>query len=131
MNQEQFLKLISEIYDEGLATIKLKNADYATDDDPFKNFRSAETIGVDVEKAILVRVLDKLSRIGNLLNKEPSVVEESVEDTLLDAINYLAILLAKRKSDKANDENVQLTYTWTKDESGRVYTSSSGMSVIC
>jgi hypothetical protein len=103
MNQEQFLRTISAIYDNGLAIIKLKNADYATDIDPFKNFRSAEMVGVDVEKAILVRVLDKLSRIGNLLDKEPSVVEESVEDALTDAINYLAILLAKRKSDKSNE----------------------------
>lgn len=97
MTNEQFIENIKASYAQGVAIIEKKNADYATVADPFKNFRSAEIAGVDVERAIIVRVLDKLSRVSNCLDKDPVVVEETVADTLLDAINYLAILKAHRE----------------------------------
>jgi hypothetical protein len=100
MNQKQFLQEIEDTYKKALKIVKLKNSDYATNQDPWKNFRSAEIVGVDVKRAILVRTLDKMSRIGNLLEKSPHVIEEKIDDTILDAINYLAILLAKIKDEQ-------------------------------
>lgn len=97
MTREEFIKSIENTYKKGIEIIKLKNADYANSSDPFKNFKSAEIIGLSVERAILVRVLDKITRISNLLSKEADVKEESLEDTLLDAINYLAILKSYRE----------------------------------
>ena len=94
MTRQQLLHHIEKLYERGLTIIAAKNADYAADQDAFKNFRSAEVVGVAPDRAILVRVMDKLSRVGNLLDKEADVKDESVDDTILDAINYLAILHA-------------------------------------
>jgi len=71
-----------------------KNQDYASSADPFANFRRAEIAGVSVEQGILVRLTDKLCRIGNLLEHDAAVTDEKLSDTILDGINYLAILAA-------------------------------------
>ena len=77
-----------------LEIAKAKNADYASDADPFTNFRLTEHLGLcDVPTGIMVRMADKVSRIANLLTAEAQVKDESVEDTLKDLINYSAILL--------------------------------------
>lgn len=94
MTQQEFFEHINQSFTDGLELIRKKNTDYSGLIDPFKNFRSAEVIGVGVDKAILVRILDKIARISNLLDKEAKVDDESIDDTLLDLINYSAILKA-------------------------------------
>ena len=76
--------------------LEAKNKDYATDQDPFKNFiATANLANISVSHGILIHIGDKLSRISNLLNKDmPVVYCESLEDTIQDVINYLAILKA-------------------------------------
>lgn len=74
-----------------------KNQDYASDEDPFANFRQCEALGIcTVEQGILTRMSDKFARISNLIvnDREPEVKDEAVSDTLRDLINYSAILLA-------------------------------------
>jgi len=92
MKQKQFIQSIEDSFKKAVEIVKAKNHDYATEIDPFKNFKYAEYCGVSIEKAILVRVSDKFARISNLLDKEAKVKDEKLEDTLLDMINYLAIL---------------------------------------
>lgn len=92
MTKEQFIQQLEKTYHDGVELVKIKNADYAKGDDPFSNFRSAGFVGVEVERAILIRVLDKMSRVSNLLNKEAKVKEESISDNCIDIINYMAIL---------------------------------------
>ncbi len=72
--------------------MKAKAKDYATECDPFANFRACEQFGIPLERGILVRISDKISRINNLFDKEADVVDESIEDTIRDAINYLNII---------------------------------------
>lgn len=105
MPNNQFIESIKHTYEQGLAIVQKKNADYAVETDPYKNFRSADIVGVPVQRAILVRVLDKLSRVSNLLDKPPAVVDEGIEDTLLDAINYLAILKAYRENEQTKNQS--------------------------
>ncbi len=88
---------VRDTYAKAIEIIEKKNADYATQADPFANFRTANILGLSVEKGILVRTLDKIMRVNNLLEHEAFVTEESMEDTLTDAINYLAILKAYRQ----------------------------------
>lgn len=105
MNQKQLLSSVSNTYTKGLELIKIKNSDYAdVENDAFKNFRSAEIVGVNYKRAILVRVLDKLSRISNLLDKTNQVSDETIGDTLVDACNYLAILKASIEDENLNKE---------------------------
>lgn len=94
MLRVKFIESIKNTFAKGVELIERKNHDYAGVDNPFKNFESASIVGIPVERAILVRVLDKLSRVSNLLGSQASVKDEAIEDTLLDAINYLAILKA-------------------------------------
>lgn len=94
MTQEEFFSFIENTYQEGIEIIKKKNADYAAGSDPFKNFNMSTLVGVSPDRAILVRISDKLARVSNLLNKEAEVKDEAIEDTILDMINYLAILRA-------------------------------------
>lgn len=92
------LDSLKETFDACLETAKKKNADYAGENsDPFKNFKNATVVGVSVERGIMVRLMDKMSRVSNLLEKEAQVKDEAVEDTIDDAINYLAILKAYRQ----------------------------------
>jgi len=74
-------------------TLTNKGADYSGSEDTFKNFRLSESIlGIPVKKSITVRLLDKVARIGKLLDTDAKVTTESIEDTLDDLIGY-AILL--------------------------------------
>jgi hypothetical protein len=80
--------------DKMVVIARAKNSDYAdTVNDPYKNFRFCEQLGVcSVEQGIVVRMSDKLSRISNLLSKEAKVSDEKITDTLLDLANYSIIL---------------------------------------
>lgn len=99
MTKEEFFKELEDTYASCVSTSKKKNADYAGDEDPFRNFKLCEFLGVcSTETGILVRICDKISRIANLLNKEAQVLDEKLEDTIDDDINYHAILKAYLKS---------------------------------
>lgn len=91
MTTKEFLNNVEETFEDCLLLVKQKNKDYA-DIDPFKNFKMSSQVGVEPARAILVRISDKLSRVSNLLDKPANVVDERIEDTLYDIINYCAIL---------------------------------------
>jgi len=93
MNNKQFIKKLKEVQKIGLELIKKKNKDYAREEDPYRNFRLSEMVNVPLEKAILIRMTDKISRVSTLLDTgKASVIEETIQDTLLDLMNYAAIL---------------------------------------
>ena len=93
-NRGKFVSEMSQNSTNALELVLQKTKDYATIDDPYRNFRLCESVGVPLERGILVRMCDKLSRIGNLIeNSGPSVKSESIEDTLIDIMNYSNILL--------------------------------------
>lgn len=91
---QDLIDSVSKTYQEGLGLIERKNKDYAGNGDPFQNFRACTAIGVTPEKALLVRIMDKITRISNLLEREGQVKDEAIEDTCLDLVNYAAILKA-------------------------------------
>ena len=103
INKETYFAMLKANFDNGMDLMMKKNADYAGKEDPFRNFRAIETMGLSVEQGILVRMSDKFSRIGTLLSDQSSeaqVKDESIEDTLLDLINYANILLTFRQVKK-------------------------------
>ena len=82
-------------FDRCLAISKAKSNDYAGEDHPFKNFALVADLGLcPTEVGIVVRIGDKISRLSTLIRRpdQRSVVDETIQDTIDDAINYLAIL---------------------------------------
>jgi len=86
--QKQFFNSLVEITER-------KNHDYAgASNDPFTNFLLVERSQiVSAEKGILVRMMDKISRVNNFIDQGVlKVRDESIEDTLKDLANYSALL---------------------------------------
>lgn len=106
MNREEYFKFHKEFCDKMYQICINKNNDYAGDTNPFSNFEKAEILGIcSNEAGILVRIMDKISRIITFINKgELLVKDESVTDSILDACNYF-ILLAGYIESKKNERN--------------------------
>lgn len=95
MKRTEFIEYLESTYQTCVEIVKKKNHDYSKDSDPFSNFRAiAYILGRPVEEVVMMFIVNKISRASNLLHRENAVKDESVEDTLLDCINYLAILRA-------------------------------------
>ncbi len=92
MNQKTFLKKLTEGYASNIQISKNKNADYADNDDAFKNFRACEMLGFTIEEGILIRMSDKFIRVSNLLKRKAVISDEKITDTLQDLANYAMIL---------------------------------------
>ena len=92
-------KNVEKIFEEALTLVNNKNEDYASPIDFYANFRMVEHAGLPTWVGVHVRMLDKISRLNGFVRRFietgniTSTVDESIEDTLLDAINYSAITL--------------------------------------
>jgi hypothetical protein len=88
-----------EIMERCIATMQSKSQDYATESNVFSNYTiSAEQARISPERVCLVRISEKLSRLGILLDgKAPN--HESIDDNMLDivctALNMLMIYQKK------------------------------------
>lgn len=102
MNSEELIIHLENVVMDMLETAKRKNADYANSNDPFKNFKQVESLGIcSVETGFLARMTDKLSRLSTFVcNGTLSVKDESVHDTLLDLANYCLLMNAYLESKK-------------------------------
>lgn len=97
MTREEVLVLHEQLTAKGREIMKGKSHDYSKEHWS-QNFRTCEAIGLcSSEQGILVRITDKVSRMASLLTKEAKVKDESFEDTAVDLINYVILLLALRK----------------------------------
>ena len=85
-----------------------KNQDYASSEDPLKNLRGCERIGIPAHIGCFIRMQDKYSRLENLIGglKEPQVKDESIPDTLMDLAVYslLDIILIEEMVSKVKRE---------------------------
>lgn len=98
MNQTEFTQAVQEVFKRASLLLQKKNSDYSGDGDAFKNFRLCEIASLaSVEQGILVRMLDKIGRISTLVKNNSPQVQESIKDTLIDLINYSAILITYLK----------------------------------
>lgn len=118
MDVKEYLKFHMDMCDKARAISRAKNNDYSAPDarqgDPyavFANFMQAERLNIcTVEQGFMVRISDKLSRLSNLISKThtQTVKDESIEDTILDTINYLLLLAGylktKREENKKEEQ---------------------------
>lgn len=74
-------------------TMRRKNQDYASAEDPYTNFQLCEHLGLaSTASGILIRLSDKLSRLATFEQAgEFAVEDEKLLDTVEDAINYLIL----------------------------------------
>lgn len=95
MNQETYLKIFAAECQEEVDLTTRKNADYASNDNAFKNFQAIEFLtdgNISLEEGIIVRITDKFQRAINLLSREAKVADEKITDTLRDISVYARIL---------------------------------------
>lgn len=113
MTTEELLQLHDTLTSRARALMARKNHDYAGSDGstPFKNFELSEALGIcSTELGMALRLSDKLQRITNFLKEgEFKVEDEKLEDTILDGINYLVLIAAKRQ-----ERNEKWPEAWTK-----------------
>lgn len=102
-----FLAFAHSFYKDAEAILRKKNQDYAAGNDPLSNFKLAEQMNIaTTDKAIFIRMMDKVSRLSVFLQKGHFLVQnETVKDTLLDLANYCVILAYyfSQKDKIAND----------------------------
>jgi hypothetical protein len=94
MNQHDLVAKLEEYSQYNLQVVRNKNTDYARSDDAFSNFRAVERHGLSVGQGFMVRMEDKMSRLGNLLQQPAAVKGETLKDTALDLANYAMLLAA-------------------------------------
>ena len=81
------------------------------------NFQRSEIMGLcKTEQAFMVRILDKISRLITFIDSgELMVKEESVNDSVIDLINYLVLFSAflndkKEKTDLDGEKDTARNY---------------------
>ncbi|MDD3412590.1 MAG: nucleotide modification associated domain-containing protein [Lachnospiraceae bacterium] len=98
MTPEELLKFHEYTCNKLRHIMRCKNADYSGSKlDAFKNFKRITAVSgsTSVEQGFLVRLTDKLGRLGSFIDgNQLLVASESVEDTLDDMINYAILLKA-------------------------------------
>lgn len=122
MKRADYLEFHRQACEKMIAITAAKNADYSGGsdvDDAFANFRAVELAGIcSAEVGFLTRISDKMARIQSFVKKGTLLVkDESVEDTLLDAANYM-ILLAGFIRDRRAKAQVTIGYKPTKELPG-------------
>lgn len=110
MNRQELFNLHEEITKKAFEILKAKNNDYANEDsDPFANFKGSETFGIHPIIGILLRTQDKMKRIETFTKTGSlKVKSESVEDAVLDSINYMVLILGmiREEASKAAETKI-------------------------
>ena len=97
-------------FDDALDELKMlhdaKNHDYATEENPYKNLEKVSAIGIEPWRGIVIRLMDKFSRLEEYCVKgKLSIKSEGVEDTFADIAVYsiLARILFRKEQEKIQE----------------------------
>lgn len=87
-----------------------KAHDYSADRNSLGNFHLSSTVtGLAASTTILVRMCDKIARVGSLLQKgKAKVKDESVRDTLLDLANYSLLMVLVREQEDGTEPKAKV-----------------------
>ena len=109
----QRLTLLDRLHEIERGIMERKAHDYSGDADCNRNIKACELLGIaPATQGVLIRLLDKFQRITTLLSSEAKVKDESIQDTIIDARNYLCILfdlLEEKKGLKVSEGNPRAT----------------------
>ena len=97
--------LHKELTEEAYAIIQKKNHDYTGGgDDPYANFRMANSFGVHPAVGLSLRIGDKLQRISTFANRGKLEVDgEGLRDACTDIINYAILCYGLLTEETTND----------------------------
>ncbi len=91
MNRTELLELHAELCSQAVDLMRGKNNDYAGEEDPFRNLVACERMNIcSAQEGILIRVLDKISRLINFA-RGGELAHEGAQDSVLDIINYMVL----------------------------------------
>ncbi len=92
--RERLFALHKKLCSKGFRLMETKNQDYSgATGDPYANFEATQFLGISPIQGILMRMTDKLSRVSSFdARGELKVKDESVEDALIDIINYSVLI---------------------------------------
>lgn len=92
-----------ELLREMAALHDSKNADYAGEQDPLRNLKECEALGIEPWVGVVVRLTDKYSRLKTFTQRRSfDVSSESLKDTLLDnAIYSILCIVCYEESSRA------------------------------
>ena len=95
MDIEDLKQFQQALFAKCIDLAKTKGRDYSgVHSDTFYNLRACERSSIcSAEEGILIRLSDKLSRLTSFI-KQGKVINEPIEDTVLDIINYSSYILA-------------------------------------
>ena len=97
-------------FDDALDELKMlhdaKNHDYATEENPYKNLEKVSAIGIEPWRGIVIRLMDKFSRLEEYCVKgELAIKSEGIQDTFADIAVYsiLARILFRKEQEKIQE----------------------------
>ena len=94
MKVENLLEEAELTLEQCMILLNKKSSDYAQDDDALSNFKIvSEIVGITPQQVVMVFLATKIVRLGEL-SKGKTPNNESIEDSLLDNINYSIIFKA-------------------------------------
>ena len=102
-------KEFDDVLDELKMLHDAKNHDYATAENPYKNLEKVLSIGIEPWRGIVIRLMDKFSRLEEYCVKgELAIKSEGIEDTFKDIANYsiLAMILFRKEQKQAESYDV-------------------------
>lgn len=109
MTTQQQIKLAEELFNECIATLKSKGADYASNTDSLANFkRNAERLGMTKYQVWLLYFTKHVDAIINSIKRDPTspqVESEPLRGRILDDINYLVLLHCLLEEDERTKKN--------------------------
>jgi hypothetical protein len=102
MTRDELVDLHEELCGKARTLMRKKNTDYTGGGGPFANFDSSNNLNVHRVKGALIRLQDKLQRINSFIERGVlEVDDESVEDTIIDAINYPVLIAGMIREEKS------------------------------
>ena len=97
-------------FDDELDALKMlhdaKHHDYATEENPYKNLEKVSAIGIEPWRGIVIRLMDKFSRLEEYCVKgELAIKSEGIQDTFADIAVYsiLARILFRKEQEKQQE----------------------------
>lgn len=104
-----------------LKLMKSKNHDYSAGQGPFANFQMSESLGVEPEIGLMIRMMDKMQRVRTYLEQGSlKVPGEGVVDAANDLLGYSLLLggmIRERVKSQLPAKITGFTYDFTQGKS--------------